>query len=325
LIRRAFLAAAALLAWPGLAPAQRIPRIAYLATGAAPDSTDLQHAFFQGLRERGYIEGKNIHVERRFAERKPERLADLAAELVRQRVDLIVAETTPAVRAAKQATASIPIVMTAVADAVGSGLVASLARPNGNVTGLSFLGTELVAKRLEVLREAVPGANRVVVLWHPGAHGEGTVKRMRQETESAARTMGVTLQWVHARRGSDLEKAFVDMKQHKPHALLLWPSPMFLAERSRIAELAAQHRLPAMYYVREYPEAGGLMSYGHNLPDLFRRAATYVDRILKGAQPAELPVEQPVLFELVVNLKAAQRIPLVVPQPLLLRADQAIQ
>ena len=322
---RGLLAVAVLLTWPCLVGAQNIPRIGYLATGAAPDSTHLQQAFFQGLRERGYIEGKTIHVERRFADRKPERLPDLAAELVRQKVNLIVAETTPAVRAAKQATTSIPIVMTAVADAVGSGLVASLARPGANVSGLSFLGTELVAKRLEVLREAVPGATRIVVLWHPGAHGEGTVKRMREETESAAATMGLTLQWVPARGRSDLEKAFVEMTQHKPHALLLWPSPMFLAERNRIVELAAQNRLPAIYYVREYAEAGGLMSYGHSLPDLFRRAATYVDRILKGAKPAELPVEQPSLFELVVNLKAAQRIALAMPKPLVLRADQAIE
>jgi putative ABC transport system substrate-binding protein len=323
--RSSFLAVAVLLAWPCLGGGQNVPRIGYLASGLASDSTYLQQAFAEGLREHGYIEGKTIFVERRFADRKPERLPDLAAELVRQNVKLIVAETTPAVRAAKQTTSSVPIVMTAVADAVGSGLVASLARPGGNVTGLSFLGTELVAKRLEVLREAVPGASRIVVLWHPGAHGEGTVKRMREETESAARTMSVALHWVQARSRSDLDKAFGEMKTYKPQALLLWPSPMFLAERKQIVELAAKSQLPAIYYLREYAEAGGLVSYGHSQPDLFRRAATYVDRILKGAKPAELPVEQPSKFELVVNLRAAERLALEMPKPLVLRADHAIQ
>jgi putative tryptophan/tyrosine transport system substrate-binding protein len=317
--------AAVLVVWTCVAGGQNIPRIGYLATGAPQDSAYLQEAFMQGLRERGYVEGKTILVERRFADRNPERLQGLAAELLRQNVNLIVAETTPAVRAAKQATSSVPIVMTAVADAVGSGLVASLARPGGNVTGLSFLGTELVAKRLEVLREAVPAANRIVVLWHPGAHGEGTVKRMREETESAARTMGVTLHWMEARGRSDLEKVLPEMKAQKFHALLLWPSPMFLAERHHIVELAAKNQVPAVYYVREYAEAGGLLSYGHSQPDLFRRAATYVDRILKGAKPAELPVEQPSKFELVVNLKAAQRMHLTIPKPLVLRADHAIE
>jgi putative ABC transport system substrate-binding protein len=319
------LLAAVLFTAPYAVLAQKIPRIGYLATGSSADTPHLREAFVQGLREQRYVEGKSIVIEWRFADRKPERLADLATDLVRKNLDLIVAETTPAVRAAKQATSSIPIVMTAVADAVGSGLVISLARPGGNVTGLSFLGTELVAKRLEILREAIPGANRVVVLWHPGAHGEGTVKRMREETEGAARTMGVRLQWLEAQGRDDFPTVFAEMQGQKAHALLLWPSPMFLAERKRIVELAAKHQLPAIYYLREYAEAGGLVSYGHSQPDLFRRAAAYVDKILKGAKPGDLPVERPSKFELVVNTKAAQHLPLSLPKSLVLRADQVLQ
>ncbi len=301
--RRAFLAGAAtLLAAPVAAEAQqpaKISRIGYISGGS---NTANQAGFREGLRELGYIEGRNLIIEYRFAHGSYERLPGFAAEMVRKGVDLIVAPVTPAVRAAKEATTTIPIVMPSPADAVGSGLVASLARPGGNVTGLSFMGSELVGKRLQLLKEVAPTISRVAVLWHPGAHGEGTVKHMRDETEAAARALGLDLQWLPTRKPNDFPGAFASIARRTVGALLVWPSPMFLSERQRLVDLAAKHRLPTVYYLREYADAGGLLSYGPNLPDLNRRAATYVDKILKGAKPGDLPVEQPTKFELVINL-----------------------
>ena len=232
---------------------------------------------------------------------------------------------TPAALAAKQATRTLPIVFAAAADPVTNGLVTSLARPGGNVTGLSNLTPELVGKCLELLKQAVPGVSRVAVLWQPGGLGERTEKDMLKEAEVAARALGVRLQFVEARGPADFDRAFSDMTRARAGALTVLPSTMFIIERRRLVDLAAKNRLPAVYPLREYVDAGGLMSYGPNLADLFRRAATYVDKILKGAKPADLPVEQPTKFELVINLKTAKALGLTIPQSLLQRADQVIE
>ena len=318
------LAAAALTPRPVLAQrSSGVRSIGFLTPFSVHDS-EAREPFLDGLRNAGYTEGKSIHIEWRFAERRMDQLPALAKDLVHRNVAVIVAETTRAVRAAKEATDAIPIVMAAVADAVGSGLVQSLARPGANVTGASFLGTELVGKRLEILKEVVPSITRVLVLGHPGAHGADTYKKMRDETEAAARAMGLTTQLFEARQAGELAPAFAEMSKQPSSALLVWPSPVFLAERNRMVALADQHRLPAIYYLKQYAKAGGLLSYGPNLPDMFRRAAGYVDRILKGTRPADLPVQQPTQFELVVNLGAAKRLGLSFPRTLLLRADEAI-
>ncbi|HEV8458500.1 MAG TPA: ABC transporter substrate-binding protein, partial [Methylomirabilota bacterium] len=284
-----------------------------------------QEAFRQGLRDLGYVEGRNVVIEYRDAEGNVERLPALAAELVALKVDVIVVGGTPAVLAAKQATKTIPIVFTVAADPVADGLVTSLARPGGNVTGLSNLGPELVGKCLEQLKQAVPGVSRVAVLWQPGAFGERTEKDMLKEAEVAARALGVRPQFVEARGPDDFDRAFSDMTRARAGALTVLLSPMFFNERRRLVDLAAKNRLPAVYQVREFVDAGGLMSYGANLADLVRRAATYVDRILKGAKPGDLPVEQPTKFELVINLKTAKALGLTIPQSVLGRADEVIQ
>ena len=232
---------------------------------------------------------------------------------------------TPAALAAKQATRTLPIVFAAAADPVGSGLVTSLARPGGNVTGLSILAPELVGKCLELLKQAVPGVSRVAVLWQPGALGERTDKDMLKGAEVAARALGVRLQFVEARGPADFDRAFSDMTRARAGALTVLASTMFVNERRRLVDLAAKNRLPAVYPWREFVDAGGLMSYGPNLADLFRRAATYVDKILKGAKPGDLPVEQPTKFELVINLKTAKALGLTIPPSLLQRADQVIE
>ncbi len=317
-----------LLAAPHGAEAQQAAKVYRigLLSGAAPTAPpDFLEAFRQGLRELGYVEGQNIAIESRRAEGRLERLSDLAAELVRLKVDLILTLDTPSALAAKQATTTIPIVMLGTADPVGSGLVASLARPGGNITGLSFLGAELVAKRLELLREAVPGVTRVAVLWHPGAHGEGTQQEMLKETQVAGRALGVQLQLLEARGPNDFDRAFAAMTRERAGALMLLPSTIFSSGRKRIVGLAGQSRLPAMFYFRHFVEAGGLMSYGPSLADNYRRAATYVDKILKGAKPADLPVEQPTRFELVINLNTAKALGLTFPRSILIRADQVIQ
>jgi putative ABC transport system substrate-binding protein len=302
--------------------AAKIPRIGYLSTRHyAPQ----QEAFLQGLRDRGYVEGRNVVIEYRDAEGQLERLPALAAELVALKVDVIVAAagTLPAL-AAKQATKSLPIVFIAVGNPVTSGLVTSLARPGGNLTGLSAQSPELTSKWLELLTQAVPGANRVAFLWQPGGTG-GTDKELLKGAEVAARALGVRLQFVEARAPADFDRAFSEVTRARAGALTVLSTPMFANEQRRLVDLAAKNRLPTMFSFRGYVDAGGLMSYGPNLADLFRRAATYVDKILKGAKPADLPVEQPTKFELVVNLKTAKALGLAIPPSVLARADDVIE
>ena len=326
--RQWLIAAGALLAKPLGADAQqaaKVARIGYLSPNRAA-TPHVRDAFLQGLRDVGYVEGRNVAIEYRDAEGKVERLPTLAAELVALKVDVIVTEnSTLAARVAKQATTTIPIVFTSVGDAVESGLVISLARPGGNGTGLSNLGPELVGKRLELLKQAVPGLDRVAVLWLPGALGERTDKDMLAGADVAARALGVQLQFVEARSADEFARAFSDMSSARAGALTVLPSNRFLREHRRLVELAAEKRLPAVYTSREFVDTGGLMSYGANSADLHRRAATYVDKILKGAKPGDLPVEQPTKFELVINLKTAKDLGLILPPSLLARADELIQ
>jgi putative ABC transport system substrate-binding protein len=304
--------------------AAKSARIGYLAGNLAANPP--QHeAFRQGLRDLGYVEDRNLVIEYRSAEGKFERLPALAAELVALKVDVIVTSETPAALAAKQATRTIPIVFSFAVDPVTSGLVASLARPGGNVTGLATLLPELVGKRLEQLTQAVPGVSRVAVLWQPGSQVERTEKDVLKRAEVAARAVGVRLQFVEARGPETFDRAFSDMTSARVGALTVLGSAMFFNERRRLVDLAAKNRLPAVYGLREYVDAGGLLSYGPNVGDLYRRAATYVDRILKGAKPGDLPVEQPTKFELVINLKTAKALGLTIPQSLLHRADEVIQ
>jgi putative ABC transport system substrate-binding protein len=326
--RDTVLALLAFGAAPFAAEAQpaKIARIGYLTTSTAANP-HLREAFRQGLRDLGYVEGRNLVIEYRDAEGKIERLPALAAELVALKVDVIfVGGGTRVTLAAMQATKTIPIVFTGVGDPVTSGLVTNLARPGGNVTGLSGLGPELVGKRLEQLTQAVPGVSRVAVLWLPGALGERTDKDMLTGADVAARALGVRLQFVEATRDpADFDRAFSDMTSARAGALTVLPSNRFLREHRRLVDLAAKNRLPAVYTSREFVDAGGLMSCGANEPDLFRRAATYVDKILKGAKPGDLPVEQPTKFELVINLKTAKALGLTIPQSVLARADEVIQ
>ena len=304
--------------------AAKVARIGYLATNLEAGS-HVPEAFLQGLRDVGYVEGRNLVIEYRSVEGKPERLPALAAELVALKVDVIVAGAPPAALAAKQATQTLPIVFAAASDPVGSGLVTSLARPGGNVTGLSILAPELVGKCLELLTQAVPGVTRLAVLWQPGALGEHTEKDMLKGADAAARALGVRLQVVEARGPADFDRAFSDMTRARTGALTVSTSAMFVTERRRLVDLAAKNQLPAAYQFREFVDAGGLMAYGPNAADLWRRAATYVDKILKGVKPADLPVEQPTKFELVINLKTAKALGLTIPQSLLGRADEAIE
>jgi len=317
-----------LLAAPLGAEAQqpaKVARIGYLAANLA-SNPHLREAFLQGLRDLGYVEGRNVVIEYRDAEGTRARLPALAAELVALKVDVIfVGGGTRVALAAMQATKTIPIVFVGVGDPVTSGLITNLARPSVNVTGLSGLGPELVGKRLEQLMQAVPGVSRVAVLRLPGALPERTEKEMLTGAEVAARALGVRLQFVEARGLADFDRAFSDMTRARGGALTVLPSNMFLREHRRLVDLAAKNRLPAVYPSREFVDAGGLMSYGANLADLFRRAATYVDKILKGAKPADLPVEQPTKFELVINLKTAKALGLTIPQSVLGRADEVIQ
>jgi putative ABC transport system substrate-binding protein len=313
-------------AWPLVASAQqpgRIARIGYLASNLANQGP--LDAFRQGLRDLGYVEGRNVVIEYRDAQGKLEPLAALAAELVALKVDVIVASSTAAALAAKQATTVVPIVFGSVPDPVATGLVASLARPGGNVTGLSNLNADLVGKCLEYLTQAVPGIGRVAVLWQPGAFGERTEKEMMIAAERAARTLGIQLQFVEARGAADIDNAFSEITGARSDALTVLVSGMLLGERRRLVDIAAKNRLPVFYTFRELVDAGGLMSYGPSLADLFRRAASYVDKILKGTKPADLPVEQPTKFELVINLKTAKALGLTVPPMLLTSADEVIE
>jgi putative ABC transport system substrate-binding protein len=306
-------------------PSGKVPRVGYLSVFSPSNPYPPSEAFWQGLHDLGWIEGQNIAIERRFAEGKAQRLPDLAVELVRLRVDLIFAETTPAARAAKQATTTIPIVFSPIADPIGSGLVANLARPGGNITGITFMAPELGGKRLELLKQAVPGMTRVGVLSHPGDPSEATVKNALEQTEAAARALGVQILRLEVQGPSGFDRAFAATLRERVGGLILIPSAMFVDERRRIVNLVVKDRLPAMFYFREFAEVGGLMSYGPNFRGLWRRAATYVDKILKGAKPADLPVEQPTKFELVINLKTAKALGLTIPPSVLLRADEVIQ
>jgi len=308
--------------------ATKVVRIGVLAP-SRPDNSDPSYralnAFVPALEELGYTDGKNIVFERKFADGDVNRLRVLANELVDQRVDIIVALSTPAARAAKQATTTIPIVAINMADPVGDELVASLARPGGNVTGTAFLGPELVSRRLQLLKELVPGLSRVAVLWHPLAYSERTTTGMLKEIEGAANTLGTKLQFVPATGGGDLEPGFAAMVRERAEAVIIFPSPMLYGQYARIVDLAASSRLPAIYAAREGAELGGLVSYGVNLADLSRATAVYLEKILKGAKPAELPVQQPTKLELVINLKAAKTLGLVVTREFLLVADEVIE
>ncbi len=302
----------------------KVPRIGFLSAGSPSDLVRQRgfEAFRQGLRELGYVEAQNIALESRWAEGKWERLPGLTAEFVRLKVDVIVTGTSPEVQAAKEATKTIPIVMAYVIDPVATGFVVTLARPGGNVTGLSMMAPELVGKQLELLKEVVPKVSRVALLWNPANPGNAPQLR---EAEVAARALGVRLQPLDVRGPTDFDRAFAAMARERAGALLVLVDLMLVSHRTQIAELAAKRRLPAVYGLSEYVEAGGLIAYGANRRDSYRRAATYVDKILKGAKPADLPVEQPSKFELVINFKTAKALDLTIPQSLLIRADEVIQ
>ncbi len=317
--------ALSLLSAPLAAEAQapaKVPRIGFLSAFSPTDFPDRLEAFRQGLRELGYVEGQNIVIEYRFGDRKPERLPVLAAELVRLKVDVIVTAAPPAPEAARQATSTIPIVVAVTGDPVAEGLVASLARPGGNITGLATMAPELAGKGLELLKEVVPKVSRVAVLQNPSNHGHPPQLR---QAEGVARALGVQLHILQARTPPEIEAAFAAMPRQRAGGVLVLLDSLFFAQRAQIAALAAKRRLPAVYGNREYAEAGGLMAYGLNVPLNYRRAATYVDKILKGAKPADLPVEQPMRFEFVINMKTAKALGLTFPQTILVRADQVIQ
>jgi putative ABC transport system substrate-binding protein len=317
--------AAMLLAVAVIAEAQqptKVPRIGFLSAVSPSTISARVEAFRQGLRELGYVEGKNIFIEWRFAEGKFDRLPSLAAELVRLKVDVIVAEAPTSTRSAKQATVTIPIVMMFDEDPVGSGFVASLAHPGGNITGLSSLNPEISGKQLELLKEIVPKLSRVAVLGDVTRPGTPQALREINVTADAFR---VHVQYLEVREPKDIEIAFRAASQEHADAVLVLGSPVLNSQRKRVVELAVKSRLPAIYARQEAVEDGGLMSYGVSIADLSRRAATYLDKILKGAKPAELPVEQPEKFELVINLKAAKQIGLTIPPNVLARADKVIK
>jgi putative ABC transport system substrate-binding protein len=300
----------------------KIPRIGYLTANSPSAVSTRIEAFRQGLHELGYVEGKYILIEWRYADGKPDRLPALAAELVHLKVDIIVSASPPATRAAKGATSTIPIVMTQDSDPVANGFVASLARPGENISGLSALAPELSGKRLELLKEIVPRLSRMAVL---GTSTEPGNAQSLKEVERAARAFGVKLQYLDVLARKDIETVFRAARRDHAESLLVLPSAVFILQRTQIADLAVKSRLPAMYFRDIFVDGGGLMSYGANLSDLDRRAATYVDKILKGAKPADLPVEQPTKFELVINQSAAKQIGLTIPPGLLARADRVIR
>jgi putative ABC transport system substrate-binding protein len=320
-----FLLAASVLICFHPAEAQQpknVPQIGFLGFTSLSGIAARIEAFRQGLRELGYVDGKNIVIEYRSAEGKLDRLSELAAELVRLKVDVIVTSGPSVTRAVKEATTTIPIVMGFDTDPVGNGFVASLARPGGNITGLSVVSPELSGKQLELLKEIVPKLSRVAVL---GTSTNPGNSQALKETELAAGAYTVQLQNLDVLSPKDIETAFRDASKGRAGAVLVLASPIIESHRTQIADLAAKNRLPAIYYAPEFVEAGGLMSYGTSFADLFRRAATYVDKILKGAKPADLPVEQPKKFEFIINLKAAKQIGLTIPPNVLARADRVIR
>jgi putative ABC transport system substrate-binding protein len=300
----------------------KVPRIGFLGNSTAALEANLVGPFRDGLRDLGYVEGRNIVIEYRWAEGKYERFPALIAELIALKVDLIVTAGTPASLAVKKATASIPLVMIAVGEPVATGLVASLARPGGNITGLTSIAPEMEGKRLELLREVVPKISHIAVLWNAASPIQVIQER---ETRAAAQVLGMKMLSLGVRTREEIEDAFAAIVRERPGALLVLADRLFLHHRTRIMDFAAQHRLPGVHAYRELVEAGGLMSFGPSYAGMHRRAAYFVDRILKGAKPADLPVERPATFELVVNLKAAKALGLTIPQSVLLRADQVIE
>jgi putative ABC transport system substrate-binding protein len=300
----------------------KVPRIGYLNAGSSSTNPARREAFRQGLRDLGHVEEKSIVIEWRYAEGKPDRLVALAAELVRLKVDVIVTAGPASTRPAKEATSAIPIVMGFDSDPVGNGFVASLARPGGNITGLSSLSPEISGKQLELLKEIVPRLSRVAVL--ATSTQPGNAQSLR-ETELAAGVFKVQLQYLDVLGPKDIETAFRAAGKGRADAVLVLQSPVFNFHRTQVAELAAKNRLPAVYGQPEFMDTGGLMVYGASVTEMFRRAATYVDKILKGTNPADLPVEQPTKFEFVINLKAAKQIGLTIPPNVLARADKVIK
>ena len=301
----------------------KMARVGYLEFGSAAPGTPHLEAFRRGLRELGWHEGQNLAIDVRYADGKQDRLPAFATDLVRLKVDVIFASATPAALAAKQATTTIPIVIGFVADPVGSGLVPRLARPGGNITGWTHLaGLELNAKRLEILKEAVPEAARVGALWNPANPIHGPSLKV---IEAAASGLKIQIFPIGVRDPRELEDAFSAMTRERLQGLTVPPDGLFLAQRAQIIDLAAKHRIPTMYGVRELAQAGGLMAYGVNLPEMYRHGAFFVDRILKGAKPGDLPVERPTKFELMINLKTAKTLGLTIPQTLLIRADKLIE
>jgi ABC-type uncharacterized transport system substrate-binding protein len=302
--------------------AKKMPRIGVLAGGSPSTMSPLYEGFRRGLRELGYVEGQNIVLEFRSSEAKPERLPDLAAELVRLKVDVIVTSSTPAIHAVKQATRTIPIVMAFSGDPVGTGIVASLAKPGGNITGLSDIGPEISGKQLELLKEAFPTISRVAFFLNPSNQGNSLRLKV---VEEMAGELKMQIQALEMRSANDLEKAFSAISKGEPQALMTVRDPAIYTNLARILEFAVEKRLPTMHMDSVPVEAGGLMSYGPNVPDLFRRAAGYVDKILKGQNPADLPVQRPTKFELIINLKTAKQIGLTIPPNVLVRADRVIK
>jgi putative ABC transport system substrate-binding protein len=320
-----FLAAVALLAPPlaaGAQPPPKIPRIGYLGAFTPSAGAPLLEAFRQGLRELGYVEGQNIFIDYRWAEGKPDRLPALAAELIDLKVDVIVTQSNAAVAALQQATRTIPIVVAGMGDPIASGFVASLARPGGNITGFSNQGEEFAAKWLELHREAVPKISRVAVL---AVSQTASHRTYWAEIQAAAKALKVTPQRVEVAGPDEIEQAFASLSKGRPQGLIALPHAVTIERRTQIVGLAAKNRLPSMYPFSLFVGAGGLMSYGANLADLHRRAATYVDKILKGAKPADLPVQQPTRFELVLNMKTAKSLGIKFPPSIMVRAEQVIQ
>ena len=307
----------------GAQPNGKVYRIGFIQTAPRKEIGHLIKALDDGLRELGYVEGRNVVFERRFADGKQERLAALAVELVKLKVDIIVTGSNPVIAAVRQATATIPVVMAVSRDPVGSGFIASLARPGGNITGLANdPAPEIMGKNLELLKEVVPRASRVALLWNPVPAGAAIYKNA---VETAARNLGVTLQSVEIRAENEFESAFAAMIRERVNGVVVTSDPIFLGSRSQLVRLAGRHRLPTVYVQREFVEAGGLMSYGGNLAYQFRRAAVYVDKILKGAKPADLPVEQPTQFDLVVNMRTAKDLGIKIPNSVLALATKVIE
>jgi len=323
--RRAFIALiGGAAAWPFAARAQQAEKkytVGILSAGG--ENTALSVAFADALRELGWVEGRNVVFEYRYAENRPERLPELAADLVRLKVDVIAAAGTLAPLAAKRASATIPIVMTAAGDPLGSGLVASLARPGGNVTGMSLMAPDLGGKRLELLKDVLPRLSRVAVLWNAANPYSALVFK---ETQTGGQTLGIEVQSLEVRDPDDFDGTFEAVRRQHPEALITVEDPLTVGHRKRIADFAVEHQLPSLHGVREFAAAGGLMSYGASLADLFRRAAGYVDKILiMGAKPADLPVQQPTKFEFVINLKTAMALGLRIPDKLVALADEVIE